>query len=349
MKRNQKIILGVLLAAAVGAGLFGLYRKQAQSAAYYDTTYSMSTVVTQTVYGPSAEQAMNAVDETFRAFEDRLSLYNDTSEVAAINAGAGTPVAVSADTYALIKRSLQLSAGSEGAFDVTIAPLTLLWGVTTDHPKVPPQADIDAALALVDDSAVVLNDAAQTVQLAAGQGIDLGGIAKGNACTVAQKVYEQYGVKSAVLNIGGNVYIRGKNPDGSKFRVGFRDPAGDENSYIAAVEMEDQVMAVSGGYERYFEENGVKYCHIINGQTGWPVQSDIASVGVVSEDGTLADFMSTTLYVWGEEKTKAYMAQHPELPIILLDGKGGLFVSAALKDSFELTQDAAQTYTVQYI
>lgn len=344
-----KKLTAVCLAAVAVAGAGVLLSRAQARTAHNDTTYVMDTIVLQTVYGKNGQKAATQLDRAFRDFEDRLSLYNTASDVAAVNAGAGTPVAVGEDTYSLLRRSLELSATSQGAFEITIAPVTLLWGVTGDEPHVPAQSDIDAALALVDDSAVVLNDADRTVRLASGQKIDLGGIAKGNACQLAAQVYEEYGVKSAVLNIGGNVYIRGRNPDGSRFRVGFRDPAGGESSYIASVELEDQVLAVSGGYERYFEENGVRYCHIMDCTTGWPVQTDVVSVGVVTDDGTLSDFMSTTLYIWGSEKTREYMTQHPELGIILLGPDKQLFVSKSLQDSFELTAAAAEEYTVTYL
>lgn len=349
MNRTKKFFLTVLAVAGVIAAGSALYLKKEAQTAYYDTSYAMSTIITQTAYGAGAEKAMGQVAAALREFEDRLSLFSDKSEIAKINDKAGVPVQVSKDTYELVKRSLELSASSQGAFDVTIAPLTLLWGITTDHPAIPAQQDIAKALALVDDSAVVLDDAENTVCLAEGQAIDLGGIAKGNACSLAKEIYEKNQISSAVLSIGGNVYIRGRAPDGSRFKVGFRDPYGTESSYIATIELEDEVLAVSGGYERYFEENGVKYCHILSGQTGWPVESDIVSVGVISPDGTVADFMSTTLFVWGEAKTKEYMAQNPELAVVLLNEKGEIFVSKKQEGSFALTQEAAQQYTLYYI
>lgn len=334
---------------AVGAAAVFLWNKKAAETQYTDTTYAMSTVITQAVYGKNAETAIAQVNTALREYETRLSLFSDTSEIAKINAGAGTPVAVSDETYALVSRALELSAQSERAFDLTIAPLTLLWGITGENPKVPAQSAIDALLPLVDDTAVKLDPEKKTVQLAAGQALDLGGIAKGNACTAAQKIYEEQGIASAVLNIGGNVYVKGTKPDGSLYRVGFRDPNGDASSYIASLALKDQVLAVSGGYERYFVENGKKYCHILNGQTGWPVESDIVSVGILTSDGTLADFLSTTLYVWGEEKSLAWAAAQDDVQILLLDNKGTLYASKGLEGNLELTEEAQQTYTIQYI
>ncbi|MEG1931675.1 MAG: FAD:protein FMN transferase [Pygmaiobacter sp.] len=348
MSNTVKKILAFSLCAALFCGGAVLYRRNVAHKKTVDTTFAMSTTITQTLYGKHAASAISAVNTAFRAFEERLSLFSPDSEIAAINAGSGSPVAVSAATYDLLQRSLALSATSKGAFDLTIAPLTLLWGVTTDHPRVPTQAEIDAVLPLIDDGAVTLG-ANNTVRLAPGQAIDLGGIAKGNACSLAKDIYEEYGITSAVLNIGGNVYIKGRNPNGNRFRVGFRDPSGGESSWIASVELEDEVLAVSGGYERYFEENGVRYCHIMNGKTGYPVNSDILSVGVITPDGTLADFMSTTLYVWGEAKTRDYMQQQDAVSVLLLTADNTLYVSKALESRFALTDEAAERYTVVFI
>lgn len=347
--KAKKALLAATAVVAVGVAAVLLINKKAAQTQYTDTTYAMSTVITQAVYGKNAEKAMAQVNAALREYEDRLSLFSNTSEIAKINTGAGTPVAVSDETYALLSRALELSAQSDHAFDLTIAPLTLLWGVTGENPKVPPQGEIDALLPLVDDAAVKLDPINKTVQLAPGQGLDLGGIAKGNACSAAQKIYDEQGITSAVLNIGGNVYVKGTKPDGSLYRVGFRDPNGDESSYIASLAMKDQVLAVSGGYERYFVENGKKYCHIISGQTGWPVESDIVSVGIVTPDGTLADFLSTTLYVWGEQKSLAWAAAQDDVQILLLDNKGTLYATKGLEGSLELTEEAQKSYTIQYI
>ena len=335
----------------VVALVVGLIFYQAQRTAKTSTTFVMSTTVSQMAYGLRADAAIAEVETRLRAFEDEFSMFNENSDIAKINAAAGRqPVAVSGETYDLLRRSVELSSQSGGAFDITIAPLTMLWGITTDHPRVPAQTEIDAVLPLIDDSSIQFDDANQTVYLPkAGQGLDLGGIAKGNACTVAAQVYDEYGIKSAILNIGGNVYVRGHKLDGSRYRIGFRTPLKDATSYIASVTLEDQVMAVSGGYERYFEENGIRYHHILSGRTGYPAQSDIMSVGAIAADGTVADFYSTTLFIWGSEKVEEFMRAHTDVAVIMLTEDGRLVVSSSLKDSFELNEEQGSQYTVVFI
>ena len=312
------------------------------------TTFVMNTIVTQTVYGDNAKTAVQKVDTAFAAFEKTLSLFSDESEVSRINSSNGEPVTVSKETFELVQRATELSLKSGNGFALSVAPLTLLWGITSDSPHLPTQQELDATLPLIDDSGIVFSENDYSITLNAGQGIDLGGIAKGAACDLARTIYKESSVQSAVLNIGGNVFIYGKHADGDRYNVGFRDPYSTEGTYIASVSLLDETMAVSGGYERFFEINGTKYHHILDVTTGFPAASDIVAVGVISPDGALADFMSTSLYVWGVDKSLEYMKTADE-SIIMLDNNNVLYVSKAISESFELTQEAEKIYTVNFI
>jgi thiamine biosynthesis lipoprotein len=305
-------------------------------------TVAMDTVVEQNAYGPAAQAAMREVNARLAAWDEAVSLYAQDGDVARINAGAGSRVDVAPATAGLLRRAQALSAQSEGAFAFTIAPVTLAWGVTGDDPRVPSDAELEALLPLVDDAAVEVG--ADWVRLPrAGMGIDLGGIAKGAACDMAAEIYEAHGVDRAWLWIGGNIYARGRKPDGRRFSFGFADPTR-RQTYIASFEMEDAVVAVSGGYERWFEADGTRYIHIFDPRTGRPATSDIVSVGVVCKNGAEADFWSTTLFVWGRERTLRQM--RAGLTAIVLDDSGTLYVSDALRDGFALQSEG---YTLEYV
>lgn len=328
---------GLLLAAA-GLAVAALTVFLLRAGSQKEVTamgFAMDTVITQTAYGSSAQQGIQAVNRALAALEGRLSLYRQDSEVAAVNAAAGSePVAVSDETLALLQQALDLDAKTEGCFQLTIAPLTRLWGITSEHPQVPAQGDIDALLPLVDDSTLAIDAAAGTVFLpTAGQALDLGGVAKGYACNVARQVYAENGVRHALLSIGGNICALGGRPDGQPFRIGFRDPEGGEASYIASFLLRDGVVAVSGGYERYFEADGVRYHHILDPHTGRPAQSDILSVGVVCPDGTAADLWSTALFCMGRDRALAWM-RNTDAGVLLLDETGTLYVSESLREGF---------------
>ncbi len=316
-------------------------------------SFAMDTMITQTVYGQKGEAAMAEVNETLARLDRELSLYSAESHIAAINAAAGkAPVQVPTEVFAVIEKAVTFSKESENAFRVTIAPITLAWAVTSENHRVVPQAEIDTLLPLVNDDDVILDKAASTVMLRkAGQGLDLGGIVKGWACSLVDSIYKKHQIQSAVVSLGGNIYTLGKNPiNGNPFIVAFRDPAGDENSYIATFTMENSVCAVSAGYERYFEQDGVKYQHIMDPRMGKPAVSDISAVGVITPDGARADFLSTTLYVWGVARTKAFMSQNPDIGIILLEDKTDiLYVSRVLQPFFKLYEGNKKQYQIVYI
>ncbi len=320
---------------------------------YTMSSYAMSTVITQTVYGNNAQPAADAASKRLTQIDNEMSMFSESSYIHAINQNAGVEyVEVPKELYDLLKQAVELSASSDGAFRITIGPLTKAWGVTTDTPRVVPESERKELLQLVNDEDLLFDEENCAVMLRyEGQSLDLGAIAKGWACSQAQAVYEEFGVHSAVLSIGGNVYIYGTKQDGTQFKVAFRDPTREESAYMATLFMEDETLAVSGGYNRYFEVDGTHYDHIIDPQTGAPVVSDITSVGVVHEDGAYADFMSTTLYVWGIEKTLTFMEEHPEAcAIIMLDTKNAtVYVSKSLEGNFTLYEGNTIDYEVVYI
>ncbi|MFV0413097.1 MAG: FAD:protein FMN transferase [Oscillospiraceae bacterium] len=336
------ILLALALVAAAVA--YNLLQRQA----YTSATFAMDAMVSQTAYGPGAQRAMQQVNLALAEYEQEFSLYSETGDVARINEAAGKGGAdVSPRTAALIQQATQLSAQSKGAFAISIAPLTLAWGITSGSPRVPSQQEIDSLLPLVNDDAIQV-EGTHVALAKEGLALDLGAIAKGAACTEMAAIYAQNGVKSALLSIGGSsIYALGTKPDGTQYRVGFRDPAGGGSAYIASFALQNQSISVSGGYERYFVQNGKTYIHILNPLTGYPVESDIASVGVIHPDGAVAEFYSTTLFIWGVEEALEYMRGGGAA--IVLDTAGNLYVSASLEEGFQLHQQAESSYNLTFV
>lgn len=339
--RNIALALAAMMLCSILAGCAPAAEEKKSS------TYLMSTLVTQTAYGEGAEEAMAEVEEALGAFEQRLSLFGEEGDIARLNAAAGGDwVDIDPATTELLQKSQALSAGSEGAFAVTIAPLTLAWGVTGAAPRVPSDEEIEALLPLVDDEKLDVREGSARL-LQPGMAVDLGGIAKGEACAVAEKIYATHHVDSALLSIGGNIYAKGEKPNGRPWQVGFRDPGSEADGSIATFPLRDEVISVSGGYERYFEEDGERYIHIFDPRTGWPAQSDIVSVGIIDPDGAVADFYSTTLFVLGREKALEYMKAGGRA--IVLDDAGVLYVSRSLEDGFALHEENEQSYDLVYV
>ena len=164
--------------------------------------------------------------------------------------------------------------------------------------------------------------------------IDLGGIAKGYTSARLMDVFRSYGLTSGLVSLGGNVQVLGTKPDGSLWRVGIENPQGGD--YLGVLSTKDAAVITSGGYERYFEENGKHYHHILDPATGYPAESGLVSVTIVSPDGTLADALSTALFVMGRERAEEYWRAHAdEFDVILQDEGGTIYVSQGIWENFE--------------
>lgn len=313
-------------------------------------TYAMNTVIEQKWYGESADTVYTGMETKIREIESALSLHLSQSEIAAINENAGVqPVEVSQRTFDLLQRAKELSEQSDGAFDITIAPVVELWGITSDHPHVPTDEELAQAMVLMGLEDLVLDEEACTAYLTRpGMAIDLGGIAKGWTADQLREYARELGAERGYVSLGGNLMIIGERPDGDLFKFGLRDPQGDASTYLGTVTLEDGcTMATTGGYERYFEEDGIRYHHVLDPRTGYPADSDLLSVAVISKDGTLADYLSTTLFVQGLEAAKA-AAGSEDYALVMVDQENNVWISGSLRGNFEPHETDAD-YTYIYI
>ncbi|MBC8569332.1 FAD:protein FMN transferase [Zongyangia hominis] len=336
MSKNRRIwaylVAGVTLAAIVAFGWIYSARK---GEAANSERFMMDTIISQTVYGPKAQETVNLVNDQLSRFENLISMHLDGSEVAQINKNAGMGyVKVSKETFDLISVAKTMSEQSGGLFDITIAPLTNLWGITSGNTRIPSQQEIDEAKALVDYRDILLNEEETSIMLRRkGQALDLGGIAKGMASDMVREIYGEQKITSADISLGGNVLVIGKNPQGKDFSIGIRDPRGTANEMIAAITMENKVEATTGDYERYFEKDGKRYHHVIDPRTGYPCETDLIQATVVCENGMMADFLSTTLFMMGRDQVLKY-ADNGVFDFIIVDKDKNVYVSPGLQDSF---------------
>lgn len=305
---------------------------------YTSDVFAMDTYMTLTAYGENAQEAVEAGIAEIQRLDDLLSTGKDTSEVAQINANGGG--VLSEDTDYLVKRALDIYQSTNGAFDISIYPVMQLWGFTTGNFVVPSESDLAAKLALVDAGKIILSEenGQTSISLPEGMEIDLGGIAKGYTSGRVMDVMKSYGIKSAVINLGGNAHVLGNKTDGSQWKVGIQDPE-DENGYLGGVSVTDKAIITSGGYERYFvdEDTGVKYHHIIDPKTGYSANNGLISVTIVSADSTLADGLSTSLFVLGTEDAITYCEEHcaeDGFDAIMEDEDGKLYITDGIYDDF---------------
>jgi thiamine biosynthesis lipoprotein len=211
-----------------------------------------------------------------------------------------------------------------------------LWGFTDQQYQVPTEEELKEVLSLVDASKIRIEGDEVTLQ--AGQQIDLGGIAKGYASAVVMDVFREYGISSGIVSLGGNVQVLNRKTDGSCWRIGIRDPQSETGDILATVEVENEAVITSGGYERYFEQDGNTYIHIIDPRTGYPVGGDLASVTIISEDGMLADALSTSLYIMGFDGAVTYWKSYREtFDMVLVTDGGEIYATDGI--SSQLTTD----------
>ncbi len=284
--------------------------------------FAMDTVMTAAVYGSA--DALDAVEaETYR-LDALLAAQKDDSEIAAVNDGAEV---VSEETAALLRRALEIAAETNGAYDPTVYPLMRAWGFTDGNYRVPADAELDALLQTTGWTEVSVDGT--TASLPGGFALDLGGIGKGYAAGRCKEILKAHGVTSALLSLGGNVSALGSKPDGTAWTVAIEDPDGGD--YLGTVQIADQCVVTSGGYQRYFEQDGVRYWHILDPETGKPARSGMKSVTIVSADDTLADALSTALFVMGPERAADFWRVHrAEFGAVWLTDDGRLFVTEGL-------------------
>lgn len=314
--------------------LFGCanQQNQVQQPSAVGVEFVMNTWVEQRWYGENSQQTYDEILVALKALEAQLSLYQENSEISRLNSAAGkNPVALSHETYEFLREAASYCEQSGGLFDITIAPLTLVWNVTSENPRVPTEKEISEAQKLVDYRRIIFDDENETAMLSyEGMSIDLGGIAKGTAA----ELMRQYAIKNDVqgyLSIGGNMMVQGKKPDGTDFVIGVRDPRGDASEYIATLSLDGLTMATTGDYERYFELDGVRYHHVIDPFTGYPSSSDLISVTVVSENGTLADCLSTSIFLSGSEELESYL-NRDDCMVIAVTRDFDVYASESLKE-----------------
>lgn len=293
--------------------------------------FALDTAITLKVYGSKRDEVLKKLEDKINELDDMLSTGKETSEVSRLNRGGE---AVLSPTMAnLVKRSLDIYKKTDGLFDITIYPLMELWGFPTKNYRVPSEKEIEEKLKLVGSDKIDFNEETRKISFKnKGMEIDFGGIGKGYITDELVKILTDEKVESAIINLGGNVFGFRKKPDGSLWNIAIRDP-NEPDKYMAAIRLEDSAVITSGGYERYFEENGIIYHHILDPRTGKPSESDLKSVSIISKDGTLADALSTSLFIMGEEKAIGYWKENgSNFDILLMTNDNRLLVSAGIKD-----------------
>lgn len=297
--------------------------------------FAMDTYMKLTVYGETkqAEKALERAEQEIVRLDNLWSTGKKESEISKIN--EEKQGILSEDSAKILETSLKISENTEGLFDISIYPAMEIWGFSDKNYRIPKEEEIQKVIGFINYKEIEYKKEEKNIQLKENMKIDFGGIAKGYTSARIMDIFQEEGVSGGMVNLGGNVQVMGKKPDGSKWKIAVQSPKKDGN-YLGVLSVEDTAIITSGGYERFFEEDGVIYHHILHPRDGKPANSGLTSVTIICKDGTLADGLSTSLFLMGKEKAEEYWRKHSEeFEIILLTEDGTLYISEGIKEKFE--------------
>ena len=277
------------------------------------TVFALGTVCSIQVFTEKpqteVESVLQACTRRLEDVERHLSANAESSTLIDINNAAGvSAVGVPADVYPLFERAAFFAEKTDGAFNPVIGSVVKLWNIGFENARKPEDRDIREALFRTDYKDLQLTT--DTVFLKqAGMKLDLGAIAKGFAADELSRIVTQAGITHALIDIGGTVSAVGKRPDGKLWNIGIRDPRVQQGQPVISAPVENRSISTSGSYERYFEQDGVRYHHILDPATGYPVRNNLTAVSVFSDSAADADALSTACFVLGYEKAVTLLSE----------------------------------------
>ncbi len=312
---------------------------------YLESDFILNTIITITLFDDNPE-TFESIFTLIKDYESILDNHREGTEIYSLNHSAyRQPFNLSDTTYEIITKSIEYSKLSDGYFDITIEPLVTLWDINNsyDNPIIPNENDIIEAKDLVDYKNIIIDNHNLSFNKK-DMSIDLGGIAKGYITDCVVEHLEEKGIQSAILNLGGNVYVHGTKPDGTLFKVGIQDPDKNRGDTLGIVTLKDASVVTSGIYERYFELGGETYHHIINPFTGYPENNELKSITIISKSSLDGDALSTSLFLLGLEKGKQLIESLDDIDAIFVDKSNNVYISSGLDNNFELTNSS---YTIK--
>lgn len=299
--------------------------------------YVFGTIVKLTVYGDNGEESIIDAVQRLYEIDDEMSVFKDYSDVSRINDNAGgEPQKVSGDTYNVVKKAIEYSRLSGGTFDPTMRALTKLWGIGTVQQRVPFDWEITQNLELVNYIDISLSGG-NTIKLnRQGQNIDLGGIAKGFAADEVKDIFIKNSIESAIIDLGGNIAVMGKKPNGKPWNIGLQNPFKSRGECAGIITVSNKSIVTSGNYERYFMRNGRRYHHIIDPLTGYPSQSGIISATIISDSSIDGDGLSTSVFIMGLYRGIDFIEAMNGIEAIFITEDKKIYATSGIKENFKL-------------
>ena len=335
---KRKIAVCISVISLICAALTGCSSTE-KSSNYQNTDFAMGTVITQNIYGTNGEHLAPKVLDIITGVENVISWRIDGTTVNLLNqmAGKGNGVtSTNEDFKHWMEQCQDVYEKSGGLLDITVGPAARLWDIGGENPKVPTEEELKEALQLIDESKLRFVGDTLYFDTEGGQ-LDLGAVGKGIACDEIKEYLTDQGLEvNGTFSVGGSVLGYGSKDGEEPWKIGIQDPRADTGNYMAALnisqkEGEATFISTSGDYEKYFEEDGVRYHHILDPRTGAPAQSDLMSVTIISDSGFLSDALSTACFVAGSEKGQE-LAEKFGADIIMVDKEKNVYASEGAKE-----------------
>lgn len=336
MGKKAIIMISVIILMLVTSCNTNTYKQ------YSKNNFVLGTFVTITIYSKEevGEDEFKVLFDKLSNIEQKMTINQQVnSEVEKINKMAGKEaVVVSDDTFYLIKKGVEYTKLTENRFDISVGSLVKLWNIGFENAKVPNQESILNSISNIGIDGVTLSEQDNSIKLEReGMMIDLGGIAKGYAADVIAQLISEMGYEHALINLGGNILCHGAKPDGGPFKIGVRDPNKSSEDYLGIVTQSNAAVVTSGIYERNFIQDDILYHHILDTKSGYPVENNLASVTIITQNSTYADALSTGVFSMGIEKGMAFVEELDDVEAIFISTNKKIYLSTGAKEMFSYT------------
>jgi thiamine biosynthesis lipoprotein len=299
--------------------------------------FSLGTMNNIKLYGCNKLSVHDQIISRVQEIDDHMSSFKENSDISMIASNEDNlPVKINNDTSEVIERALWYYENTNGAFDITIKPLTELWGIGKKYSYIPTEAMIYSKRRKVNASRLHLSSDKLHLQLDIKDGaIDLGGIAKGYAADEVKRIILENGIENAIINLGGNIVTIGSKPDKSPWRIGVQNPLEPRGEYLGIINANNKTIVTSGTNEQFFIKDSIRYHHIIDPRTGYPAQTSLLSVTAVCDNSMDADALTTSLFVLGYDEGIKLLEKVGADAIFVTSGMD-IKVTDGIKDNFTL-------------
>lgn len=326
-----------------GMVYFGVKTSRMKNISINADVYSgnaLGTAVKKTLYAETtaqSEEVNSIINDCLKEFEQQMSVRIADSEVAKCNRGyaTGGVYPLSSNILDYLEQEMQICEETNGALSPCIRPISNLWGIEDGETEIPDDQSIQDALQNTNVDDLELVDSG-IIFHKAGMAIDFGAVGKGAACDEVRKLLAETQIKGAVISIGGSVLIYGDKGDGKEWHIGIQDPRAEEGEVLGVVDLVgNQIVSTSGDYEKYFESDGKRYHHIFDPATGYPADSGLISVTIISDNGFLSDALSTACFVMGLENGMTY-AEEKGVEAVFVTSDKKVYITQGIKKKFRL-------------